>query len=85
MALTEADGKISTTPGNNTLGQIVCFNPDGFLWGVRREAMFEVEREARYDMWAIVLSTRIAFARYTPTGAASGIEAAAVLYAIADN
>lgn len=85
MGLTEADGKISTTGGNNTLGQIVGFNPRGLMWGVKRSVTFEIEREARYDMWAIIMSTRVALGRFTPTGAASGIEWATVLYNIANN
>jgi len=85
MGLTEADGKISDTAGNNTLGQIVGFNPLGLMWGVKRNVTFEIEREARYDMWAIVMSTRVALGRFTPTGAASGIEWATVLYNIANN
>jgi len=85
MPMTEADGKVSTTAANNTLGQIVGFNPDGLLWGIRRNVQLEVEREARYDMWAIVMSTRVALGRYTPTGAASGIEWATCLRNIANN
>jgi len=85
MGMTEADGKISTTAGNNTLGQIVGFNPDGLMWGVKRNVTFEIEREARYDMWAIVMSTRVALGRFTPTGAASGIEWATVLYNVQNN
>lgn len=85
MPLTEADGKVSTTAGNNTLGQVVCFNPMGLLWGVRRETKIEVEREARWDMWAIVMTTRVAVGRASPTGAASGIEWAACLRNILDS
>ena len=79
MAMTEADGKLSTTGSNNTLGQVVCFNPAGLVLGVRRAARIEVERIPRSDQWAIILSTRVAVGRYTPTGAASGIEWAACL------
>lgn len=83
MPLTMADGKSNAT--GNTLGQIVCFNPRGYLWGVKRSVTFETERYARYDAWSIVMSTRVGFARYTPTGAASGIESAAVLYNITNS
>lgn len=85
MGLTEADGKISTTANNNTLGQIACFNVRGLLMGTRRVAQLEVERHPRFDMWSIVLSTRVALGRYTPTGAASGIEWAAVAYNITNS
>jgi len=42
----------------------------------------ETEREAKTDQTRIVLSTRMGFGRFSPTGAASGIEGAAVLYYI---
>lgn len=73
MGLTEADGKISTTSSNNTLGQIVAFNRRGLLWGVRRAAQVEVQRVVGSDQWQMVLSTRVALGRYSPSGAASGI------------
>lgn len=79
---TEADGKVSNTPANNTKGQIVLFNRTGFVVGVRRRLKFEVERLPGSDQTRIVWSLRMGFGRYTPTGAASGIEAAAVLYNI---
>jgi HK97 family phage major capsid protein len=79
MGLTEADGRISTTGTNNTKGQVLCFNSDGMLWGIKRSVSIEVERYARFDMWAIVMSMRCALGRFTPTGAASGIEWASVL------
>jgi hypothetical protein len=36
MSLTEADGKVSTTAGNNTLGGSQAFNRRGFKVGWRR-------------------------------------------------
>ena len=85
MSLTDGDGTVSTTAGNNVKGQVLCLNPKGLLWGVRRQAQMNVSYEDRYDMWVITMSTRVALGRFTPTGAASGIEWAAVLYDIADN
>jgi hypothetical protein len=82
MGLTESDGKISTTAGNNTLGQVVAFNRNGFTIGIRRALKVEVERIPATDQTRIVYSMRWGFGRFTPTGAASGIEAAAVLYNI---
>lgn len=82
MSMTKADGKVSTTANNNTLGQILCLNTRGLLMGTRRVAQLEVERHPRVDMWSIVLSTRVALGRYTPTGAASGIEWSTVAYNI---
>lgn len=83
MSKTEADGKVSTTGSNNTLGQLVAFNRRGYVVGVRRRVRVETERIPATDQTRIVLSTRIGFGRFTPTGAASGIESADVLYNIA--
>ena len=82
MSLTEADGKVSTTGSNNVKGQIVAFNRNGFVMGLRRTLAIETERIPATDQNRIVLSARWGFGRFTPTGAASGIEAAAVLYNI---
>jgi hypothetical protein len=80
MGQTEADGKISTTPGNNTLGQAVAFNRRGFKVGWRRRVKAEVERIPATDQTRLVHSLRLGFGRFSPTGAASGIEAASVLF-----
>lgn len=82
VSKTEADGKVSTTGGNNTKGQVVCFNRRGFVTGWRRRLQIETERLPARDQTRIVLSMRVGFGRFTPTGAASGIEAASVLYNI---
>lgn len=83
VSKTEADGKVSTTGANNTKGQIVVFNRNGFKAGWRRRIRVEVERIPATDQTRIVYSMRMGFGRFTPTGAASGIEAAAVIYNIA--
>lgn len=80
LSKTEADGKVSTTGSNNTKGQVVLFNRTGFVVGIRRQLRFEVERLPGTDQTRIVWSLRMGFGRFSPTGAASGIEAAAVLY-----
>jgi HK97 family phage major capsid protein len=82
MSKTEADGKVSTTANNNTKGQVAAFNRRGFVVGWRRRVMVETERLPARDQTRIVLSMRLGFGRFTPTGAASGIEAASVLYDI---
>jgi len=79
MALTEADGKVSTTPANNVKGQVSAFNRRGFKTGWRRRVMVETERLPATDQTRLVYSLRLGFGRFTPTGAASGIEAAATL------
>jgi hypothetical protein len=77
---TEADGKVSNTGANNTLGQTVVFNRRGAVLGWRRRVMVETERLPASDQTRIVYSLRNGFGRFSPTGAASGIEWAAVLY-----
>lgn len=79
MSKTEADGKVSTTGANNTKGQVALFNRRGFKSGWRRRVMVETERLPATDQTRLVYSLRLGFGRFTPTGAASGIEAAATL------
>jgi hypothetical protein len=79
---TEADGKVSTTAANNVKGQVTTFNRRGFVAGWRRRVQVETERIPATDQTRIVYSMRNGFGRFTPTGAASGIESAAVLYNI---
>ncbi len=80
VSLTEADGKVSTTGSNNVKGQTVVFNRRGFVAGWRRQVKTEVERLPASDQTRIVHSLRLGFGRYAPSGSASSIEAAAVLY-----
>jgi hypothetical protein len=82
MSKTEADGKVSTTAANNTKGQVADFNRRGFKAGWRRRVKLESERLPATDQTRIVHSLRLGFGRYSPTGAASGIESAAVMYDI---
>lgn len=82
MSKTEADGKVSTTAANNTKGQVAAFNRRGFKAGWRRRVQVETERLPASDQTRIVYSMRLGFGRFTPTGAASGIESADVLYNI---
>ena len=82
VSLTEADGKVSTTAGNNTKGQLVGINRRGFVVGWRRRVKLETERIPATDQSRLIYSLRMGFGRYSPTGAASGIEAATVLYNI---
>lgn len=76
---TEADGKASTTAGNNTLRQVVAFNRNALSIGYLRRMAVEAYRVPQRDQNGIVITWRMGLARYTPTGAASGIEWAAVL------
>jgi len=74
---TETDGKVSTTGANNTEGAVTAFNRNGFVVGERRSVQVEVERLPATDQTRIVHSLRMGLGRFSPTGAASGIEAAA--------
>jgi hypothetical protein len=82
MPKTEADGKCSTTAANNIYGQVVAFNRRGLKVGWRRRVKLETERLPATDQTRLVYSLRMGLARFSPTGAASGIEWAAVLYYI---
>jgi hypothetical protein len=83
VPLTEADGKVSfDTPANNTKGQLVTFNRRGFVAGWRRRIKLETERIPATDQTRLVASMRLGFGRFTPTGNASGIESADVIYNI---
>jgi hypothetical protein len=82
MSKTEADAKVSTTAGNNTLGQVAAFNRRGMKVGWRRRVKMEVERLPGRDQTRMIYSLRMGLGRFSPTGAASGIEWAAVLYNI---
>lgn len=82
ISKTEADGKVSTTAGNNIKGQVVTFNRRAVKAGWRRRVQVETERIPATDQTRIVSSLRLGLGRFTPTGAASGIEGADVIYDI---
>ena len=71
------------TAGNNVYGQIVSFNRRGLKVGWRRRVKIETERIPATDQNRIVYSLRMGLGRFSPTGAASGIEWADVAYYIA--
>lgn len=79
MSRTDATGNVSTTGGNNVKGQMIAFNRRAFKVGWRRRIRVETERIPATDQNRIVYSMRLGFGRFSATGAASGIEAAAVL------
>lgn len=61
-SLTEADGKVSATGSNNTLGQITCVNRDMWGVGVRRQLLIEVDKDIQTRQMILVASFRIAVA-----------------------
>lgn len=56
--LTEADGKVSTTSGNNTLGQISAFKTNMWVVGFKRQLLIEVDRDIRRRQYIMVVSLR---------------------------
>ncbi len=62
--LTEADGKASTTAGNNTLGQVTLFNRMGWYAGFHRDLMIETDRDIQKRMYIMVTSMRQAVAAF---------------------
>lgn len=79
MSLTPSNGLVSATPANNIRGQVVCANMRGLKAGWRRRIKVETERMIGSDQARIVYSMRMGLGRFTPTGAASGIEFVDVL------
>ena len=82
MPNTETTGFVINSPGT-TYGTALAFNRNGYVIGWRRRVKMETERIPATDQDRIVYSMRLGFGRFTPTGAASGIESAAALYYIA--
>jgi HK97 family phage major capsid protein len=61
---TEADGKLSATASNNTLGQLTVLNPAGWLRGVRRDVQLFFDRIQGRDQFLFELYTRVSFNRW---------------------
>lgn len=61
---TEADGKVSTTAGNNTLGQITIYNRNMWYVGFRRQLMMETDRDIQKRQYIMVTSLREAVAAH---------------------
>ena len=60
MPLTQADGKQSATPSNNTLGTMVSVNRESWRTGFRRQLLIEVDRDIRKQQFFFVVSFRLA-------------------------
>jgi hypothetical protein len=81
---TDTSGYMDTgATTNESYGSMVSFNRNAFKWGWRRRIKVETERRPATDQTYITSSLRLGFGRFTPTGAASGIEGADVLYYLA--
>jgi len=57
---TEADGKVSATPANNTKGQYVMVYAPAVRWGFGQNVMTEVERVQGYG-WEITITMEFSF------------------------
>lgn len=77
---TDSDSKYTTTSPSTAdiYGQVTAFNRNAFVIGWRRRVRMFTEVIGASDQSRIVYSIRMGFGRFTPTGAASGIEGAAV-------
>lgn len=64
MSLTEADGKISATPGNNTLGQGVLVYRPGWVVGYRRRVAATMTYMPYTDSYQLVATMRLAFINF---------------------
>ncbi|MCK6462955.1 MAG: phage major capsid protein [Candidatus Pacebacteria bacterium] len=64
VGLTEADGKISDTPGNNTLGQISACHRDMWSVGFVRRLLIEMDVDISKRQFILVASFRIAVASF---------------------
>ena len=62
VPLTEADGKVSTTGGNNTLGTAVLVYKEDIITGFKRELKTNVEYIPKTDQFRISAHTRFALA-----------------------
>ena len=82
MPSTETTGFVIETP-TTVYGTALAFNRNGYVIGWRRRVKMETERLPATDQDRIVYSMRLGLGRFSPTGAASGIESAAALYYIA--
>lgn len=56
--LANAAGKISNTPGNNTLGSLTIYNRDMWRAGFVRELLIEVDRDIQKRQFIMVVSLR---------------------------
>ena len=61
---TEADGKVSTTAGNNTLGQFSIFNRNMWYAGFWRQLLIEADRDIQKRQYILVTSLRLGIAAH---------------------
>lgn len=64
MYKTEADGKVSVTPANNTLGQIAVYHKNLWSVGFSRSLLIEADRDIRGRQLIMVASFKMAIAAH---------------------
>ncbi len=64
MGLTEADGKASTTSGNNVKGTALCVYRPGWFVGYRRRIAVNVDYLPYYDSYQLTATVRLAFVNF---------------------
>lgn len=78
---TDSSGYMDTgATVNEAYGSMVTFNRNAYKWGWRRRIQVETTRRPETDQTYIISSMRLGFGRFTPTGAASGMEHTDVVY-----
>lgn len=71
--LAEADGKVSTTSGNNTLGQLTIYNRMMWYAGFMRELLIEMDRDIQKRQYIMVTSLREAVAAHGTRSSATHV------------
>lgn len=69
LTLTATNGKISSTGGNNTLGELVGVHRDSFVVGYRRRVNVNVDRIPATDSYQLSANVRLAFKEFDSDGA----------------
>lgn len=69
--LAEADGKVSTTSGNNTLGSMTCWNRMMWYVGFLRDLLIEMDRDIQKRQYIMVTSFREAVAAHSTRSSAT--------------
>ncbi len=64
MGLTQANGKISGTPANNTKGQAICVFRPGWMIGYRRQVQATVEFVSFADVYHLIVTARLTLVNF---------------------
>jgi hypothetical protein len=64
LGLTQASGKISGTPANNTKGQAICVFRPGWMIGYRRQVQATVEYVSFADAYHLIVTARLTLVNF---------------------